>query len=256
MLEPVIKTFKVNKRYVVWALFDDATRSYYHALNFHPQIKVISVGINNLNEDNYHRIDLSITNPNLINELKMLPAPDIILASPPCEGWSNADNQRRAIKDFQYSTLSNEVMFMNLRTQKFYNENNPLLQKSMKRDFYNAHCTRLIAEGTTLGLMKIIKTFNPKYWVIENPMTSKIWDYLKIFCDVSGFYNVARYNNYDENFPQKPTIFFSNRQFELKSQVTQSKITLEDVSGYNKRAAIPEQLIKDYVFQLIYDLNS
>lgn len=36
----------------------------------------------------YHQIDLSLSNPNLIEQLKNLQHPDIILASPPCESWS------------------------------------------------------------------------------------------------------------------------------------------------------------------------
>jgi hypothetical protein len=73
-------------------LFDDAESSYKNAINkfFDTQFEVHSIGINNVvfpksNYYFYHRIDLSLCNFNLIQELSKLPKPNIILASPPCE---------------------------------------------------------------------------------------------------------------------------------------------------------------------------
>jgi hypothetical protein len=73
-------------------LYDDAESSYKNTIQkyFDGKFEVHSVGINNVifpktNRYFYHRIDLSLCNFNLINDLRKLPKPDIIMASPPCE---------------------------------------------------------------------------------------------------------------------------------------------------------------------------
>lgn len=76
---------------VVWALFDDAESSYKNAIeSYFPneKINVYSIGINDIEFSKsekyfYKRIDLSLNNFNLFNELNKLPKPNIILASPP-----------------------------------------------------------------------------------------------------------------------------------------------------------------------------
>ena len=79
---------------IIFALFDDGKRSYFNALKDNSKYKVISIGINRKHQenDNYKIIDLRISNQKLFEEIDKLPSPDIILASPPCESWSQADN--------------------------------------------------------------------------------------------------------------------------------------------------------------------
>lgn len=80
---------------IVWCLYDDANGSWNKYSKEQNENTFISIGINNNDWDNYYKIDLSIQNENLIKELWQLPKPDIIVASPPCESWSIADNQQR-----------------------------------------------------------------------------------------------------------------------------------------------------------------
>lgn len=76
---------------VIWALFDDAESCYKNAIeSYFPneKINVYSIGINDVTFPKsekyfYKRIDLSLNNFNLFNELKKLPKPNIILSSPP-----------------------------------------------------------------------------------------------------------------------------------------------------------------------------
>ena len=83
---------------VVWALFDSGNGCYKQAVKkyYGDDVKIISIGIDieNKNTD-FLNLDLSDTSEyfgesNLFKELDNLPKPDIILASPPCESWSNA----------------------------------------------------------------------------------------------------------------------------------------------------------------------
>ena len=110
-----------NKK-IIWCLFDDANGSWNKFSREREKEHYISIGINDNDWDNYYKIDLSIQNDKLITELEKLPKPDIIVASPPCESWSIADNQRRLwskqvgrmIEVFTYQDeLENRTIFNN-----------------------------------------------------------------------------------------------------------------------------------------------
>ncbi|VDR42310.1 hypothetical protein [Mycoplasmopsis caviae] len=75
----------MNKKVIVWALYDDGNMCYYQSLKDNENLEVYPVGINDIKDiENYKRIDLSLNNLNLLKELKsQLPKPNIILASPP-----------------------------------------------------------------------------------------------------------------------------------------------------------------------------
>ncbi len=96
---PIMSRESRDKTVIIWALFDDAESSYKNGIKKYfdnEKVKVYSIGINDLkfpksNKYFYHKIDLSINNLDLINQLDKLPKPDVILASSPCESWSGAD---------------------------------------------------------------------------------------------------------------------------------------------------------------------
>lgn len=238
-----------HKRTIIWALFDDASRSYYHSLHSEG-VQVISIGINPILCFNYRQIDLSITNNKLIKQLSKLPKPDIILASPPCESWSIADNQRRAIK--KLNNIDDNILYMELRNKSFYDQNNIDSINFLKRDFYKQHKTRINGECTALATLQIIDHFKPKYWVIENPQSSKIWDYMRnMNPTLNGIKNLAHYNNYDSNYTTKPTYFLSNVGMILKHEkITQNK-KWSDTRGYDLRSSIPSKLIEHIYNQIL-----
>ena len=49
--------------------------------------------------------------------------------------------------------------------------------------------------------------YQPDFWVIENPQSSRIWRYYQQIQDFDGYENVAHYHVYDDHFPKKPTTF-------------------------------------------------
>ena len=88
-----------------------------------------------------------------------------------------------------------------------------------KSDYANTHnnlsfekqfVKRVNGELTAFNTIQIIKNYTPKYFVIENPANSKIWEYIETVIGFElPFKNLTRYNNYD--YPlQKPTKFSSN----------------------------------------------
>lgn len=228
---------------VIWALFDDANRCYYHSLKDEPGVEIYSIGINNLNEDNYYKIDLSILNPNLISELSKLPHPDVILASPPCESWSGADCSGRMFKSID--DKGNWVV----RNSSYYDEYNTFSHPVRKRFFIRKEISRLVGETTIAGTIKIIQHFNPKIWVIENPQTSMIWDFLENHWNFKMNMNLATYSSYDENFSLKPTNFASNVILFLKKFRNKGN-TNHMNSNYAKRSDIPKDLVLDIYKQI------
>ena len=64
--------------------------------------------------------------------------------------------------------------------------------------------------------MRVIERYEPTFWVIENPQSSRIWRYYKQIHNFKGYENVAHYHAYADDFPKKPTTFYSNAYFKLK----------------------------------------
>ena len=64
---------------------------------------------------------------------------------------------------------------------------------------------RVNGELTVFNTIKIIKKYQPRYFIIENPASGKIWEYIEDVLNFKlPFKNLTRYNNYD--YPlQKPT---------------------------------------------------
>lgn len=226
----------------IWALFDDATRSVYNAFKDNPKYQVRSIGINDLKEPNYYKIDLGLTNENLIEELKKLPKPDIILASPPCESWSLADCSGRLILDINEQGIVQQ-------NKIYYDSYNETSHPCKRRDFFKKMSKKINGENTVLGLVKVLDFFKPKHWVIENPRSSLIWKYLKLILGYDYFENDTYYNAYDESFTVKPTKFLSNKNLNLLNTYKPNYKIIASL-GYNKSSSIPSKLLQTIVSNL------
>ena len=240
-----------NNKKVVWALYDDGNCSYKKAIEkyFDGQYLVYCVGINKAPfEDTenykYRQIDLSAINSKLIKQLSKLPQPDIVLASPPCESWSCADcsgSMFKSIDDKGNWKVNNAEYYEN-----YLKKCSPV----KRRYFYQKEQSRILGEATIGATITIIKYFNPKIWIIENPQTSKTWIYQKYHWNFLGNENLAYYSSYDNNFSKKPTIFKSNFKLNLKTNKVKSNKDHMASGSYLKRSSIPSLLIKDIFDQL------
>lgn len=236
---------------IVWALFDDGVGSWNHCGYDKELFTIISIGINdNPDWENYYKIDLSLNNYDLIKQLEKLPKPDIIVASPPCESWSIADNQQRL---YRKATSEGTI---ELFTEQNILDNNEKMHKNRKRDYHKQWRTTLCGMETALATDLIVKHFNPKIWVIENPQTSKLWEFLPIFGTTlrEGYANIAHYNSYNDEFTKKPTRFYSNVQLFLKAENKKSSTPWENVCGYDRRSSIPKDLLLDILQQILFYL--
>lgn len=87
---------------IVWALFDSGNGSYTKGVKkLDKDIEIYPIGID-IENKNHHFINLNLAdysrlfgNNTLFDTLDKLPKPDLIIASPPCESWSNASAMDR-----------------------------------------------------------------------------------------------------------------------------------------------------------------
>jgi hypothetical protein len=66
-----------------------------------------------------------------------------------------------------------------------------------------------------------------------------------------GYKNLAYYSAYDNNFSPKPTIFKSNIKLTLKNKRVPGNNDHMAKGSYSKRSAIPFELVKDILDQLL-----
>lgn len=226
----------------VWALFDSGNGCYKQAQGDND---VISIGLNEHEKTSaeFISMDLSQDVKAIIKELSKLPRPDLIIASPPCESWSNASAisggnacWRQTLKDPEF----------NIRKRSDFDG----LHK-FKPKFYPSLRKRLAGEILTVNTVMIIEHFKPKFWVIENPYSSRIWQYMGAYLGFNGIKNKAHYNNYDASFPKKPTCFMSNIDLYLRHDDIKTGTAWRDrTKNYNLRSNIPIPLVADIFGQL------
>lgn len=252
-----------RKKIIIWGLYDDANSSYKKALkefksNF--KIEVHSIGINDVvfNEKKdfyYHKIDLSLNNFNLIKDLEKLPKPDFIFASPPCESWSGADCGGKMFRKITKSSNNSDSNW-SVQNREFYDDYNETAHPVKRRYFIQKERGRIIGESTIGGTISIIEHFKPKFWVIENPQTSKMWDYIENhWCYIKNYpktyKNITYYSSYNSNFSLKPTIFKSNLKLKLKNKNNENNSNSRHMGygSYAQRSSIPKELINDIMEQ-------
>lgn len=241
-----------KQKYIVWALFDDGNCSYKKAIEkyFDGKFIVYCFGINkrpfkDQKDYKYVKLNLSITNKNeVLSVLSKIPKPDIILASPPCESWSTADCGGRMV--LSISGQKRNVWY--IKNKEYYDAYNEKSNPVKRRYFLQKEISRINGESTASATLFIIENFKPNFWVIENPATSKIWEYIQYhWCFKFNYKNKTYYSSYDKSFSIKPTIFASNKKLNLKTNKIKGNSDHMARGSYDKRSAIPKNLIKEII---------
>lgn len=233
---------------IIWALFDDSQSSYKKAIKkyFDKNYIVYSIGINDLQFSKnefyfYQKIDISLLNSNLINDFKKLPKPDIILASPPCESWSTADCNGRMFRRIEKDGT------WYVKNKKFYDNYNENCHPVKTRRFIQKEKGRILGESTIGATILLINEFNPKFWVIENPQKSKMWDFQENHWDFNHKKTTVYYSTYNNEYSAKPTTLKSNIKLTLNTKKTTGDNKHMSHGSYAQRSSIPLELIKDII---------
>ncbi|WP_265458697.1 DNA methyltransferase [Enterococcus sp. HY326] len=245
---------------IIWGLFDSGNGCYSQAAKSFEDIEIYSIGIDRENKHE-HFINLNLADYSQlfgINEmfsaLDQLPQPDLIIASPPCESWSVASamaDGNASWKQEQGDSLFAPQKPLSRFTIRDYVDYVGYQFKPEK-----SLLNRINGELCAFNTIQIIKRYEPEFYVIENPATSKIWDYIdKVLGFAIPFDNLTYYNNYD--YPiSKPTKFKSNVNLSLKAEKLPNEVEFRklDRSGgaYNARSNIPLKLVKDIFNKLLH----
>ena len=254
----------IIKKMVVWALFDSGNGSYFKGANSlnssgGANIEIYSIGMDIENKNN-HFINLDLADykrlfgdNTLFDVLDKLPKPDLVIASPPCESWSNASAMENGNACWKRNDVSDSLFAPQVRPSPFTIRANQDYESAYINYKYDRQfLKRVNGELTAFNTIEIIKRYRPQFWVIENPAADRLWPYIE---DIIGFRipykNLARYNNYD--YPlQKRTIFGSNIELNLKNKIIKQDIEWQNFSkSYNERSNIPEKLVSE-IFEKIY----
>ena len=82
-----------------------------------------------------------------------------------------------------YNKIQKELFVKN---KNFYDAYNKKCNPVKRRYFIQKEKSRILGEATIGATIEIIKYFNPKIWIIENPQTSKTWMYQKYHWNFLG----------------------------------------------------------------------
>ena len=240
---------------IVWALFDSGNGCYTQGAELFNQsvdqsaVEIYPIGID-IESKNNHFINLNLADYSrmfgdnkLFDELDKLPKPDLIIASPPCESWSVASAMWGGNASWKQETgaVNRELSKFTVRSRADYDL--PHVQFKYDRSFLN----RINGELCIYNTIEIIKRYEPKVYVIENPASSRIWYYVNDILNFSiPFDNLAHYHCY--GYPlRKPTRFKSNINLRLKSnnKLPPTMGFKYFSKSYNERSNIPLDLIVD-----------
>lgn len=241
---------------IIWALFDSGNGCYKRSAKKFEDIEIYSIGLD-IENKNDHFIHLNLADysylfgdTTMFDTLDNLPKPDLIIASPPCESWSIG------------STIADgNASWKQEKGDSLFKPQKPLSRFTIRdyEDFSNYQynpekslVNRINGELCIFNTIQILKKYKPEYYVIENPMTSRIWDYIDKILGLSiKFENKTYYMNYD--YPiAKPTKFKSNVDLKLNGNIPPKaeKDFRYMPWSYNERSNIPEKLV-DEIFQKI-----
>lgn len=173
----------MGKKLVCWALFDSETGDYMSTIHhyFEDKIEVYGVGISHYGKDTDHYVNFDLANfselfgkPSLATRLlKVLPKPDIIVASPPCESWSHM------------TSINNGNIHWKRYASKLFPENKifQLQDVDVQTGFVKAadiktFFTRVNGELCHQNTWDIIKETKPSVFMVENP-DNYSWDYIQ-----------------------------------------------------------------------------
>ena len=227
----------MTKKLVCWALFDSETGDYMSTVHkyFDDKIDVYGVGISHYgkNTDHYVNFDLSdftelFGGDNIGKKLlKILPKPDIIVASPPCESWSHMTSinngnihwKRYASKLFPENKI---FQLQDVDVQTGFVKNNGI------KTFY----TRVNGELCHQNTWEIIKVTKPKVFMVENP-DNYSWEYIQKYVAGGGSRSLSK--QIGIFCVRAKEIFAKARDFRIKYQIKIKKLCNKQKRQFNQK---------------------
>lgn len=121
----------------------------------------------------------------LFDTLDELPKPDLIIASPPCESWSNASAIPNGNACWKKEDLSDSLFKPQKEPSPFTIRNSRDYEQAYNNYKYDRQfMKRVNGELCVFNTIEIIKRYEPEFFIIENPASGRIWRYIE---EVIGF---------------------------------------------------------------------
>jgi len=138
-----------------------------------------------------------------------IPLPDIIVASPLCQSFSSVTAMRGG---GTASWIICEDGHLELRDKANFEAYKGGFTKNYIWE--KQHFIGKLGKECIENTIKLIQFYEPKYWYIENPMQSLMWNYIKYNLEFNGIENICSYGSYGYRINKK-TKFLSNIKMEL-----------------------------------------
>lgn len=229
----------MRNRKVVWDLFGGLNGSVGLAIDKYIY-DIYTVDILPFTKDGRKNIVIDLATENidkLINELRKLPQPDIIVASPMCKTFSRARGLNGG--NDSYILVNNKLTH---RSKESFIYENSLINRP-SQTYENMVITRKFGELGIKNTLKILEVFKPNKWYIENPNGSYIWKYIESIYKGDYILNDTYYGDYGGLTPKKTT-FMSNVKMELKCIGGRTGMNLGMLQRKD-RSDIPKNLLFD-----------
>ncbi|MGL4951303.1 MAG: hypothetical protein ACRC4M_05795, partial [Mycoplasma sp.] len=233
------------KKQIIWDLFGGGCNSIANALDLEKYelytFDVVPTKLNNFKHKNYYYYELDLAVgmnfknkthtvngfDNIIDLFKSLnlPQPDIITSSTLCQSFSNVLSLvgggtcfwKKEIKD---AKLDSNVKLLEREVEEFERLKGNGFTKNLSAE--KQLFTKRLGEQCVINTVELIKHFKPKYWYIENPLSSLIWFYIKNNLNFHGFFNKVSLGAY--GYPtDKSAAFWSNIELNLNTEKFEPK---------------------------------
>lgn len=222
----------MNKQIVVWDLFGGGQNSVYQTLRENSLFDVWTFDITEPTREQHIKQDLTVDN--IIEVLAKYPRPQIIVASPLCQSFSQVLQMKGGGTCFWKKENDRLVE----RPVAEFEALKSGFTKYLKAD-KQLEIKRL-GEKCINNTLAVIEHFKPQFWYIENPANSLMWYYIEhnkadwVAANGPVYKNKTYYNNYGFII-QKATIFLSNIDLHLKHEkinYSYEKEVINDVVYY------------------------
>lgn len=197
-------------------MFGGGNNSVYKALLDNEKYKIYTIDITQPQRETQYDFDLSQDFQVLKKFFNTLPKPDIIVASPLCQSFSSVLSMKGGGTCFWKYADSSKTRLIE-REIKEFEQLKSGFTRYLKAD--RQLFIKKLGEKCINNTLETIKHYKPKYFYIENPHNSLMWNYIKYNTDFANYFdlhfNKARYGNYGFII-RKDTIFLSNVEMKLK----------------------------------------
>lgn len=220
------------KKIVVWDLFGGGQNSVYQSLRENSLFDVWTFDITEPTREQHIKQDLTVDN--IIEVLAQYPKPDIIVASPLCQSFSQVLQMKGGGTCFWKKENDKLVERPVAEFEALKNGFTKYLKADKQLQI------KRLGEKCINNTLRIIEHFKPSCWYLENPANSLMWYYIEhnkadwVAQNGPAYKNKTYYNNYGFII-QKATIFLSNIDLNLKHKkinYSYEKEVINDVVYY------------------------